>query len=202
MFEEEDGIVVADGRFEQRFGVGWCGRGHDLETGDVEEPADRVLGMDCPEPAAGANRGADDERDRRLFVGEVEELRRLIDEAVHGQGQEVPEHDLDDRSEAAHRASESGAGQCELRDRRVEDPAVAMPVTQTGCGGEDAAGSGDVLPEEDDAVVASQLLIERVANGVAEVELWHQASESMSRRPLGSSRAWRTSRRKAAASAP
>ena len=47
-------------------------------------------------------------------------LRRLVDEAVHRERQEVAEHDLDHRAQPAHGAAEGGAGERELGDRRVE----------------------------------------------------------------------------------
>ena len=57
----------------------------------------------------------------------------------------------------------------ELGDRGVEDAVGAVLLDQAAGGGEHAAGHGDVLAEEDDRVVALELLVERLADRRAEV---------------------------------
>ena len=67
-----------------------------------------------------------------------------------------------------HRRPERGAGERQLGDRRVEDPLRPVLVVQAGRRREHAAGDGDVLAEEDHALVGGELLVERVADRGAE----------------------------------
>ena len=62
------------------------------------------------------------ERHAHLLSGEEPVLRRLVDDAVHHQRQEVAEHDLDHGTETRDRRPEGRPGESELGDRGVEDP--------------------------------------------------------------------------------
>ena len=62
------------------------------------EPGRGNLGVDRPEPPAAADSGAHDERDGALLVGQVPVLGGLIHQAVHREGEEISEHDLDHRA--------------------------------------------------------------------------------------------------------
>ena len=100
---------------------------------------------------------------------------------VHREREEVAEHDLDDRPQPVHRRAERGAGERELRDGRVEDALRAVLLVQAGRRGEDAAGDGDVLAEEDHALVDGELLVERVADRGAEGDRRHQRARTSGR---------------------
>src|SRR5829696_5575634 len=125
------------------------------------------------EAATGTNGRTDHERNARLLVRHVPELRRLVDETVHRQGHEIPEHDLDNRAQSGDGRAERGTGHRELRDRRVEDAVLAVLLVQPRGRHEDTARSRHVLAEEDDVRVALDLLVERVANRLTELELAH-----------------------------
>ena len=148
--------------------------GHDdLQPRHSEQPGHGHLRVDRPEPPAGAARGADHDRRGAFLVREVPVLRRLVDQAVHDEREEVREHDLDDGPQARDRASVRSAGQGELRDRRVDHTMGAVLLEQPGRDREDTAGHGDVLADEHHALVALQLLVERLPQGVTELELRH-----------------------------
>ena len=68
-------------------------------------------------------------------------------------------------------AAVRGAGQGELRDRRVDHTVGTVLLEQTGRDRENTAGDCDVLADEHDALVALQLLVERLPEGVTELEL-------------------------------
>jgi hypothetical protein len=53
--------------------------------------------MDGAEAAAGADDGTNGQGHTHLLLRQEPVFRRLIDEAVHRQREEVAEHDLDDR---------------------------------------------------------------------------------------------------------
>ena len=173
MLEEDHRIVVADGRFEQALRVSRVRGGDDLDAGDALEPGAMDLGVHGAEAATGTHGRADHQRNARLLVRHVPELRRLIDKAVHRQGHEVAEHDLDDRAQPGDGRAERRTGHRELRDRCVEDALLAVLLVQPGSRHEDTARGRHVLPEEDDRRVALDLLVERVANRRAELELAH-----------------------------
>ena len=117
-------------------------------------------------------------------------LRRLVDEAVHRERQEVAEHDLDHGTESGDRRSERGPGERELRDRRVEDALPPVLLVQPRGHGEHATRERDVLAEEDDAIIRGQLLVERLAQGGAEVDRrrsvrsWSRSIEDEGKRML------------------
>src|SRR5262249_60284738 len=88
--------------------------------------------------------------------------------------QEVREHDLDHRSQARHRAAKGGAGERQLGDRRVDPPRRTVPFDQAGRHGEHAPRDGNVLADEDHALVAFELLVEGIAYGLPELDLRHR----------------------------
>ncbi len=79
--------------------------------------------------------------------------------------------------------------------------AGAVLLDQTRRDREHAAGHGDVLAEEDHALVARELLVERVADRLAELDLRHAVPPSSSS-SVGCSSSSRRRCRKRAASAP
>ena len=139
--------------------------------------------MHRPEPSAGADRGANDERCAALLVRDVPQLRRLVDERVHRQPHEVPEHDLDHRPHPGRGGPEGGAGERQLGDRRVEDPLGPEPLLQPRGDREHASRGADVLAEKDHGGIALELLGERLANRHPELEL--AGSVGAIRRHLG-----------------
>ena len=171
VLEEDHRVVVADRGLQQPLRVGGRRRGDDLQPGDAGQPRDRHLRVDRPEPAAAADDRPDHERDALPLPGQEPVLRRLVDQAVHRQGEEVAEHDLQHGALPRDRRAERRARHRQLGDRRVEDALRPVLLVEPGRGREHASGDGDVLAEEDDTVVAGELLVERVANRVSELEL-------------------------------
>ena len=170
VLEEEHGVVVLDRGAEKALRVGRSGGGDDLQPRNAHEPGDGHLRVDRAESAAGTHDGSEHERHAHLLSGQEPVLRRLVDDAVHHQRQEVAEHDLDHRTEPGDRGPEGRPGERELRDRRVEHPLAPVLLVQTRRHGEHSACEGHVLAEEDHAVVGGQLLVERLADGGAEVD--------------------------------
>ena len=153
--------------------------------------------MDRAESAARADDRAEDERHAHLLPRQEPVLRRLIDDRVHRERQEVAEHDLDNGTQPVHRRAKCGAGQSELRDGRVEDALWAVLLVEARRRREDAAGHGDVLAEEDHPLVERKLLVERVPDRGAEGDRWHQDASTS-----GRSSSSQTRDRKRAPSAP
>ena len=74
-----------------------------------------------------------------------------------------------------HRGAVGGAGERQLRDRRVEHAVGPEPLVQVRRRLEHAARRGDVLAEEDDRRIALDLLGEGVADRDPELERAHAA---------------------------
>ena len=107
--------------------------------------------------AAAAGLGAEDDRDLDPAAGHVAELRRLVDDRVEADGEEVHVHDLGDRSQARHRGADRGAEQARLGDRRVDHPLRPEAVVETAGRAVDTAAGADVDAHHDDVLVALHL---------------------------------------------
>ena len=175
MLEDDDGVVVPDRGLRQPLRIGGSRRCHEAQAGLGEEPAHRCLRVARAEAGAGADGGADDERDAGLPVRHVPVLRGLVDERVDDEPEEVAEHDLDDGAQPLDGGAEGGARERELGDRRVDDAVVAEAVDQSRGGVEDAARL-DVLADQHDAAVALHLLGDAVPDRLAVADLAHQSS--------------------------
>jgi len=167
VLDEQDGVVVADGRLQQALGV--VGRrGHDDEDARrVAEPrlqALAVVGGDAP---AGPALGPKDHRHGRLAPEHVAVLGGLVDELVHRQGHEIDIHDFGDRSHAAHGRADGRPRDGLLADGRVADPLLAELLQQALRGPVGAAVDGHVFAHDEDALVPPHLLGQGVANRLA-----------------------------------
>jgi hypothetical protein len=60
------------------------------------------------------------------------DLGRLVDQLVHDDGQEIAEHDVDDRPQTGHGGADAEAGEAGFRDRRVDDAILAELFDQSG----------------------------------------------------------------------
>ena len=129
--------------------------------------------MDGAEPPSGPDDRADHERNAVTLLGQEPVLRRLVDQAVHREREKVSEHDLEHGSHPRDRRAVGGAGHRQLGDRRVEDALGAVLLVQAGRDREDATGERDVFAEQDHALVARELLVERVVNSLPELHLSH-----------------------------
>ena len=194
VLEEHHRVLVPNRGLEKTLRVRGGGGRDDLQAGDADEPGDGHLRVDGAEAAARADDGADHEGDALLAAGEEPVLRRLVDQRVHRQGEEVPEHDLEHRPLARDRGAVGRTGHRELRDRRVEHPVGPVLLVQARRHGEHAARGGDVLPEEEHALVAGELLVERLAHGLAELDLDGRAGPRSARRSRGGRRRCRSRR--------
>ncbi len=112
-------------------------------------------------------------RQRRLQAAarHVVDLRRLVRELVHDQGEEVAEHDVDDGTHAGHRGAEAEARDACLGDGRVEHTLAAELLHEPGEHLERRPCLGHVLPDHEDGRVAAKLLGERLVHRLRERDL-------------------------------
>ena len=93
------------------------------------------------------------ERHLELPARHVAVLRRLVDDLLGRERQEVLVHDLDDRPHALHRRADAGADERHLGDRRVAHALGPELGEHPLRHAHRAAHLGDVLAHDEDVVV-------------------------------------------------
>ncbi len=174
VLEEDDRVVVVDRRPEQPAHVLGRRREHDLEPGHVDEPRLQLLRVLRARRPARSTLRADRERHLQLATRHRPVLRRLVDELLHGEREEVLVHDLDDRPHPLHGRADPAADDRHLRDGRVADAPRAELVEEALRDGHRAAHLRDVLAHDEDALVLPQRPRERVAHRLAIGQLRHR----------------------------
>ena len=115
--------------------------------------------------AARAELGAHGQRHLRGAAGHERQLRRLVEQLIEADAEEVDVHQLDHRTHAGHRRTDADAHDRGLGDRGVADP-VAESVAQPAGEPEDVAAVADVDAGDEHSVVGLELDLERGADGV------------------------------------
>ena len=101
-----------------------------------------------PHAHPGHDRRPDDERNGELAAGEVVELRRLVEDLVHRDADEVEELDLAHRPDAGHGEADRVADRARFAERGVADPLLPVVVEEAARDTEGAAVRADVLPDQ------------------------------------------------------
>jgi hypothetical protein len=114
----------------------------------------------------------DGDRYAGLAACHIAHLGRLIDDFVHGAGDEIEIHQLDHRPHAGHRGADSKADDARLGDRRFEDAAGKAFINALGHGVW-AAVHDDVFADDEDLVIALHLLVQGLAQRIAETDRSH-----------------------------
>ena len=142
---------------QEAAGVGGGARDDDLQAGDVGEPGLEHLGVLGPDLETAADGRAQDHGDRGPAPGHVAELGRVVGQLVETEAEEVHEHDLGHRPQTAEGGPDGRPHDGLLGDGGVADAVGAVLGREALGHPEDAAaGIGDVLTEEDDAVVGTR----------------------------------------------
>lgn len=131
MFEEDDGLTIADGRFQKTFRIGRRCRCYNLDARNMADHRIEALGVlgtgaDPTTTLRAQNKGNID-----LPFPEIGEDGCLVDERVERQWQEVGIHDLEDGAGSGHGGRHGHRRQRLLGNRRVADARIAKFVSQT-----------------------------------------------------------------------
>ena len=177
--EEEHRIVVADRGLHQALRIGGARRDHDLHAGHVRVQALDAPGVGRAELSARAVVAAEHDRAAELSARHVEHLRGVVEDRVCSDERERPRHELDDRAQAHRGGADRHAGEARLRDRRVDDAALAELGQHALRHLVGAVVLGDFLAEQEHALVAAHLLAHRLADGVAELDLTDGSAERL-----------------------
>src|SRR5438552_12192710 len=165
--DEDDRIVVADGRLQQALGVHRRGGAHDLQPRHVVEVHLHRLRVLRGELVRGAARPADHDRHVVLAARHVVQLRGRVDDLVQGEQREVEGHHLDHGTQPHHGRADADAGEARLRDRRVDDPLGPELLEQTLGDLVGALVEADLLADDEDVGIALELLPQREVQGLA-----------------------------------
>ena len=201
VLEEDDRVVVVDRRPEQAAHVLGGRRIGNLEAWDMDEPRLELLRVLRARRPAGAALGADRQRHLDLAARHVAVLRRLVDDLLERERQEVLVHDLDDRTHACHRGADARADDRHFGDRRVAHALWPEFVEEALRDAHRAAHLGDVLAHDEDVVVLAHRTGERVTDRFAIRDLRHRRS-SRRLRAAGRCRSARTRARRRRSRAP
>src|SRR5579863_1711492 len=169
VLEEDAGVVVADGGFDEAFGVVGRGRADNFKAGIVDEPHLGILRMERAAVDVSAAGAAEDERGGRS--PEVVRFRDHVGNLVHGAGDEIHELEFGDGAHAGERGSEGRAYDGGLGDGRVDDALGAEAVDESVGDFEGAAVDADVLAEAEDGGIAVHFFPDSLADGFEVGEL-------------------------------
>jgi len=128
-----------------------------------------VLGGELDPAAVGS---PDHQRNLDLAAGEIADLRGVLDDLIDRQEREVHGHHLDDGPHAHHGHADGRSRESTLADRGVDHPFGAVLLEEVDGDEVSAAVDADVLTDEDDALVAVQLV-----DAVSGAHLWAENYE-------------------------
>ena len=165
ILEHQHGVVVADCRLEQTFGIGGRRGNDDLETRNVHEHWVRAIGMLRRVRLAVPHGGAEGDGHLELAACHVAHAGGLVDDGVGREIDEIGDGEIDDRAQTRHRRADGHASEPAFGNRRAAD-ALCIDVAESAAGGVER----DVLADHDGGGITLQLL----ALGQAErVEIGH-----------------------------
>src|SRR5437879_2540906 len=112
-------------------------------------------------------------RNRNRSVRDMPYFACLVDDLAHRFGQEIGEHEVDDRMHSSERSADGGAREAELRDRCVDEPIRAKLVPKALRMSEAAAALACPLPQQDNALILAHLRGDGVSHGLDITDLRH-----------------------------
>ena len=163
VLEEDAGIVVADGGFDQTFGVVGRGWADDFEAGIVNEPHFGILRVEGAAVDVSATGTAQDEGSRRS--PEIVRFGDHVADLVEVAADEIHELKFSDRAHAGERSSEGCADDGGFGDGRVDDALGAEAIDESVGDFEGAAVDADVFAEAEDGGVAVHFFPDSLADG-------------------------------------
>ena len=171
VLEEDNGIVVADGGFNQPLSVVRRRGANDFQSGIVHKPHFRILRMKWA--AVHAASAWATHHQRRGRTPQIMRLRHHVADLVHGAGDKIHELEFCDWAHSGQRRSECRAHNGGFRNGRVDYTLGAEPIYKAVRNFECAAVDADVLAQAEHCRVPLHLLPDSLANGFQISELRH-----------------------------
>ena len=156
MLKEEDGIVVADRRFEQSLGIVSRGGVDHLQARRMHEVHLRIRRMESAAMYAAAGRPAND--DGHGSAPAVMGFGHEIGDLVKGASNEVDELHLRDRAQSQIAHADRGAYDRGFADGRIDHAFPAETLQQARRGLEGAAVNADIFAQQQDSRIAVHFL--------------------------------------------
>ena len=173
VFDEHDGIGIADGRLQQSFHLIRRRRRNDLQAGDADEQVRQRLRMARAVAAFRATRRPQHHRNVDLSVVHVMQLARAVHHLIQRQRHEIHEHDLQDRLQPHHRGADGDARDAAFGNRRLPQAFRPVFLPQALRDAESAAVAADVFADHDDVRIAGQLFVQCFVNGFGIIYFAH-----------------------------
>ena len=103
----------------------------------------------------------DHQRHRRFTPQHVAEFGDLIDDLIHGTGDEIPDLNLDHGSHAGHRRAQPAADEGGFRNRRIAGTIGPELIVQALRYPENPPDQADVFTHHEHTWIATHLLLQR-----------------------------------------
>ena len=162
VLEKADGIIVANRRLDEPFGViGGC-RADDFQSRHVREKRLGILRV--KRTAVHAAAGGSAQHHRRGDVPAIVRLGQHVDDLIEGATDEVHELELDHRAQAGERSSEGGVDKRHLGDGRVDHPLGAEALDEALGYAKRASVDADVFADAEDRGVALHFFVKSLAD--------------------------------------
>ena len=130
----------------------------------MREPRFETLAVLSRGARAGAAGQADHHRHACLAAEHEADLRRLVDDLLHRERDEIRELDLEHGTHAGHRGADRRPGESQFADGSVDHALRSEALQEIARHAEGAAVHADVLPEEKDARIGFHGLREPLAD--------------------------------------
>src|SRR5262249_22651942 len=137
------------------------------QAGDIREPPMEGHGVLSGEAAERSLSHADNEWDADLAAAHVPELRGVVDQLIEAQQEEAREVDLHYRTQSGDGSAHAATHRRGFGDGGISNPLVAVTPDQVARDAEREA-DGDVLSKQDDSLVDSHRVVERLLNRLCE----------------------------------
>ncbi len=185
VLEEDDRVRIADGRAQHAGDVLRRARHDHLQPGHVR--VERLERLRVVERAMNtrAPRHPDDDRHMPLPIRAIPDARGLVDDLLERRCAEVRELHLGDRDESRDRRADRDADDVGLRERHVDDPIGPELLDEPVGHAEHPAAHADVLAEDDDPLVAPELVPKGVVDRLHVALLGHAPPRRRSGKSCG-----------------
>ena len=174
MFQKENGIVVANGRLDQPFGVAGRGRRNNFHSRRVDKMHLRILRVERPTMHAASAGSTQDERSGRTPA--IMRLGHHVHDLIESAADEVHELEFSHGTHAGKRRAKGRAHDSRLSDGRINHALRPKVVDKSVRNFERAAVNADVFTNTEDGGIGLHLFPESLPDCFEVCCLGHKIS--------------------------